>query len=173
MRFLGIDPGLRLTGYACVEGRGGADPPALVEAGVLRLGKVRGRAALAPVPDRLVELDSDIRELIERLGPDAAAVEAVFAHYKHPATAIAMAHARGVILVNIRRAGLELLELKPNTVKKHLTGHGHASKTQMQESVRRRLNLAARPEPPDVADAIAIALCAAWRMQGVPLRAAR
>ncbi len=161
MRILGIDPGLRITGYACVEGPGGQ--PALVEAGVFRL----GGGSETPVADRLHELDQDARALIERLAPEAVAVEALFAHHKHPATAIAMAHARGVILMGIRRAGLRLVEFKPNEIKKFMTGHGHASKEQMQEAVRTHLRLDARPEPPDVADAVAIALCAAWRLNGV------
>ncbi|MBL9031123.1 MAG: crossover junction endodeoxyribonuclease RuvC [Phycisphaerae bacterium] len=157
---MGIDPGLRVTGYGCVEG----DPARLVEAGVFRLrADEAAQAGGEAVSARLEELDADLRGAIERLRPEAAAVEAIFAHYKHPATAIAMAHARGVILLNIRRAGLRLVEFKPNAVKKFLTGHGHASKEQMQEAVRSRLGLPARPEPADVADAIAIALCAAWR----------
>ena len=161
MRFLGIDPGLRITGYGCVcPGRGRAEA-VLVEAGVFRLA---GAGRRESVPDRLLELEGDVSELIARLKPEAVAVEALFAHYKHPATAIAMGHARGVILLAIRRAGLSLVELKPNEVKKFLTGNGHASKEQMQEAVKDRLGLRAAPEPPDVADAIAIAMCAASRM---------
>lgn len=160
MRFLGIDPGLRITGYGCVEMRGG--DPALVEAGVVRLKAERGGAKV-PVADRLLELHSDVSEIIARLAPAAVGVEQVFAHYKHPATAIAMGHARGVILLAIRQAGARLVELKPNAIKKFLTGHGHASKEQMQAAVQARLRLPVRPEPPDVADAIAIALCAGSR----------
>ncbi|MFN0132669.1 MAG: crossover junction endodeoxyribonuclease RuvC [Phycisphaerales bacterium] len=178
MRVLGIDPGLRITGYACVEGAGRR----LVEAGVIRLGggaakrgeKGGARDASGGAGDRarasellaarLMELDADVREVLERLKPEAAAVEALFAHYKHPATAIGMAHARGVILLNVRRAGIRLVEFRPNAVKKFLTGHGHAGKVQMQDAVRDRLGLSARPEPADVADAIAIALCGSWRL---------
>src|SRR5256885_17084680 len=116
-----------------------------------------------PIADRLLELHTDIAAALERLTPDAVAVEAVFAHAKHPATAIAMSHARGVILVAVRAAGIRLVELKPTAVKRFLTGHGHAAKDQMQEAVRARLGLKDRPEPPDVADAIAIAMCAASR----------
>src|SRR2546423_1468200 len=100
MRVLGIDPGLRLTGYGCVEAapmdgraRRGRGPDAvLIEAGVIRL---NGKASMA---SRLVELDADLRETIERLRPDAVAVEKLYAHYKHPTTAIVMGHARGVVL---------------------------------------------------------------------------
>lgn len=173
MRYLGIDPGLQLTGYGCVQAGGAAQGDcSLVEAGVFRLGMGQGegrrrgeggRIGLAPVVDRLLELDGDITDLIARLKPDVVGVEALFAHYKHPATAIVMGHARGVILLAVCKAGLDLVELKPNEVKKFLTGHGHASKEQMQGAVQMRLGLAAAPKPPDVADAIAIALCAAAR----------
>jgi crossover junction endodeoxyribonuclease RuvC len=170
MRVLGIDPGLRLTGYACLEpaamaakgvGRSGRSRSApevtLIEAGVIRL---KARRSLS---ERLAELDSDLQGILARLAPEAVAVERLYAHYKHPTTAIIMGHARGVVLLNIRRAKLELVELGATEVKKSLTGHGHASKHQVQEGVRLQLGLTSRPEPADVADAIAIALCALRR----------
>ncbi len=67
------------------------------------------------------------------------------------------------MLLATRKAGIELREFKPNEVKKSLTGHGHAEKTQMQRAIAARFNLAEPPSPPDVADALAIALCAAAR----------
>jgi crossover junction endodeoxyribonuclease RuvC len=162
VRFLGIDPGLRITGYGCVTPpSSGRAEATLIEAGVFKL---KGAGKRETVSDRLLELETDVAALIERLKPEAVAVEALFAHYKHPATAIAMGHARGVILLAIRRAELTLVELKPNEIKKFLTGNGHASKEQMQEAVKDRLCLRAVPEPPDVADAIAIAMCAASRV---------
>jgi crossover junction endodeoxyribonuclease RuvC len=164
MRFLGIDPGLRITGYGCVEGDG--FDVRLVEAGVFRLGRAgQPSGELAPIPDRLAELDAELGELLARVKPDAVCVEVVFSHFKHPATAVAMAHARGVILLGVRKAGLKLVELKPAEVKKFLTGHGQASKVQMQDCVQSRLGLASRPEPADVADAIAMALCGAARWE--------
>lgn len=164
MRVVGIDPGLRLTGYGCVEtalGNGararlevpGAGGVVLVEAGVFRL--KQGRS----VADRLVELERDLAEALQRLRPEVVAVEKVFAHYKHPTTAAIMGHARGVVLLAARRAGMEILELGATEVKKSLTGNGHASKGQMQGAVAAQLGLATRPEPADVADAIAIGLC--------------
>jgi crossover junction endodeoxyribonuclease RuvC len=213
MRILGIDPGLRITGYGCVEGE--CDDLRLVEAGVFRLtggvarGSSRGVAINGDdpggVPDdgesaepdagdalpaarptgvrsagvrsagarsagraravsaRLLELDNDLSGLIDRLRPDLAAVEILFAHYKHPATAIVMGHARGVILLALARRRIPLIEVRPNEVKKSLTGNGHASKDQMQLGVQRHFGLAEPPSPPDVADAIAIAVCAARR----------
>ncbi len=166
MRILGIDPGLNITGYGCVDARGEACT--LVEAGVFRLGRDAGAGKDArSISARLGELDADLRELIGRLRPGVVAVESLFAHYKHPATAISMGHARGVILLAVRSAGLELREYKPNEVKKSLTGHGHADKARMQRAIQARFGLAEPPRPPDVADALAIALCAAGRLNSV------
>jgi crossover junction endodeoxyribonuclease RuvC len=167
MRILGVDPGLRLTGYACLEVRPGSGAgaradrsgpgAAIVEAGVLRLN------TRLSVPDRLVELDRDFRDILQRLRPDAVAVEQLFAACRHPATAIVMGHARGVLLLAVRSAPLPLIELRATEVKKSLTAYGHAAKAQVQDAVQSIFRLAQRPRPPDVADAIAIALCALRR----------
>jgi crossover junction endodeoxyribonuclease RuvC len=157
MRILGVDPGLQRTGYALIDCARSVERPDVVEAGVFRL--TRGES----VADRLVELERDLADAIERLRPDGAAVEKLFSHYKRPTTAVVMGHARGVILLAIARAGVPLHELEPATVKKSLTGAGRASKEQVQAAVREQLRLAQTPDPPDVADAIAIALCAARR----------
>ncbi len=157
VRILGIDPGLRLTGYAVVEAAPGRWDPGLVEAGVIRLD------AEASVERRLVQLRDDLREVLDELKPDRAAVETLFAHVKHPRTAILMGHARGVILMELAGAGLPIQQLTATAVKKSLTGGGHASKGQVQKAVQSQLGLAELPTPFDVADAIAIALCAGRR----------
>jgi len=169
-RVLGVDPGSRVTGYGCVRSTGeGWGAPELVEAGVLRLGLLRGagRAAgapdRAPLPDRLEELHRDLTALLRRLEPDIVAVESLFAHYKHPQTAIVMGHARGVVLLAAQSSGATLVELEPATVKKATTGSGRATKAQMQTAVQHAFGLAEPPEPADVADALAIALCASDR----------
>lgn len=126
----------------------------LIDAGVFRLLKVS--AELGP---RLVELERDLVDLIAALKPDLVALEGLFAHYKHPATSIVMGHARGVIVLAVQRAGIDLLEIKPAEVKKSLVGHGRASKSQMQDAIQHQFGLDHRPEPADVADALAIALC--------------
>jgi|CXWL01.1.fsa_nt_gi crossover junction endodeoxyribonuclease RuvC len=189
MRILGIDPGLGLTGYACLESLASTAPivtgdrVSIVEAGVFRLGRAGlgstpggmlpalgkragGTARATSVSSRLEELDHDFRALIARTSPQAIAIESLFAHYKHPATAIIMGHARGVLLLAVQHAGVQLFEFKPNLVKKSLTGNGLAKKEQMQRAVRDCFGLAQVPDPPDVADAIAIALCAFRRTQG-------
>lgn len=159
MRVLGIDPGLRLTGYAVIE-FADADPekPTLIEAGVFKFSDKHSVSA------RLVELERDLSELIERAAPAHGAVEALYSHYAHPMTGVVMAHARGVVLLTLRRRGLELVELPATEVKKSITGNGHASKAQVQSAVAMALGLGALPDPPDVADAIAVALCAGGRL---------
>ena len=159
MRILGIDPGLQLTGYGCVEINGRANrEPALIEAGVLRL------AAKKSVAFRLNQLHEDLSSLIDELKPDRLVVEKLFSHYQHVRTAIVMAHGRGVVLLAGQARGLPIDELAVTEIKKALTGNGHANKRQMQMAVMAQCGLAQVPEPPDVADAIAIALCAARRL---------
>ncbi|MEM9414881.1 MAG: crossover junction endodeoxyribonuclease RuvC [Planctomycetota bacterium] len=157
MRVLGIDPGLRLTGYGLVQTQTGAIEPTLIEAGVIKLD------AKTPVAARLAQLAIDLNGLLDSLKPTRVAVEKLFAHYAHPRTAIVMGHARGVILLCAQQHGLAIEELGATEVKKSLTGNGHASKEQMQLAVQHQYGLAQPPSPPDVADAIAIATCCARR----------
>lgn len=149
---LGIDPGLRRTGYAVLCGRL-ATEARLVEAGVVRLNPN------AKLEQRLVELEASISSLVEQHKPGTLAVEQLYAHYKHPRTAILMGHARGVILAVTARRGVAIVSVSATHVKKSLTGAGHAGKAQVQRAVAATLGLAKPPEPHDVADAIAIALC--------------
>jgi len=158
MRILGIDPGTRITGYGIVELADGAVEPTLVEAGVLRF------AASEPLSDRLVRMHADVGALIEEFAPDRLAIEKLYAHYKHPRTAILMGHGRGVILLAAAARNVPIEHLPSTEVKKSLTGNGHASKEQMQQAVAAQLHLDKPPTPADVADAIAIALCHARRL---------
>ena len=151
MRILGIDPGLQLTGYGVLEW---ADmKSSVVDGGVIRLD------AKASIADRLVELATELESLFAEHKPDVCAVEQLYSHYAHPRTAILMGHARGVILLTARRNHVRLEEFAANRVKQSLTGHGHASKEQMQRAVQSQWNLPSLPEPPDVADALAVAFC--------------
>jgi crossover junction endodeoxyribonuclease RuvC len=155
MRICGIDPGLRTTGYAIIV----ADGPRvkLVEAGVVRPDKS------CELPVRLRQLGLEVRDVFTEHRPDAVAVEKLYSHYAHPVTAILMGHARGVILAAAAEVQIELTDISATRIKRLLTGNGHASKAQVQGAVMRVLGLNKAPEPPDVADAIAIAL-AGWRM---------
>jgi crossover junction endodeoxyribonuclease RuvC len=149
MLILGIDPGLHLTGYGLVTLLRGK--LLLKEAGVLRM-RVKGDLAT-----RLKELDEHVSELIAECAPDRMAVEQLYAHYKHPRTAILMGHARGVILLAAARREIPVTNLASTMVKKSITGNGHAKKAQIQRTITSLCNLKEVPEPPDVADAIAIA----------------
>ncbi|MCC6682710.1 MAG: crossover junction endodeoxyribonuclease RuvC [Phycisphaeraceae bacterium] len=163
MRVLGIDPGLQITGYGIVELRPGQLEPTLIEAGVLRL-KPR-----TSIESRLLQLYADLAALMKEFAPDRVAVEKLYAHYKHPRTAILMGHARGVILLAAQQRDLPIEHLPSTAVKKAVTGYGHASKQQMQLAIQTQCHLNEPPSPPDVADAIAIALTCARRLalQGI------
>lgn len=163
MHFLGIDPGLRLTGYGCVRASAGGRHE-LVEAGVIRLARGATAGGEGPsVSQRLVELDEEFRALLARLRPGVVAVEGLFSHAAYPDTAAIMGHARGVLLLAIAQHNLPLVEIKPAMVKKSMTGSGRADKAQVQRAVQQYFGLDKPPSPPDVADALAIALCAAQR----------
>jgi len=156
MLILGIDPGLRITGYGLVSVTGRSHP-VLREAGVLRM-KTKGE-----LPARLLELHTSLAALLDDTRPDQVAVEQLYAHYKHPRTAILMGHARGAILLAAAQRGLPVTSLASTMVKRTVTGNGHASKAQVQRNVAMLCQLAKPPEPPDVADAIAIAWTLALR----------
>jgi len=161
MRILGIDPGLLLTGYGVIEWD--LLRPRLIDGGVIRL---RGKESIS---QRLVELERELEEIIREHRPEVCAVEQVYSHYAHPRTSILMGHARGVILLVAQRHGLRLVELAANRVKQAVTGRGHASKEQMQGAIQAVWKLKEPPSPPDVADALAIAL-AAGREVPLPTR---
>src|SRR3954471_6159397 len=146
MRILGIDPGLQLTGYGVIDYM--PVRPALVDGGVIRL------KPKTPIADRLVELEIELEGLFDEYKPDVCAVEQLYSHYAHPRTAILMGHARGVIMLVAARHGVQIEQFSSNRIKQSVTGHGHASKHQMQKAIQARWKLPAPPEPPDVADAL-------------------
>lgn len=147
---VGFDPGLHRTGYAALA----AEPrPRLLEAGVLRI------PADLPLAERLRRLHADATEILGDLKPAEVAVEELFSHYAQPKTAVLMGHARGVLLLAAATAGATVSSYLPTRVKKTVAGAGHAGKEQIQRAVMIEFNLAVPPEPPDVADALAIALC--------------
>jgi crossover junction endodeoxyribonuclease RuvC len=155
-RVLGVDPGLNITGYGIVDF--GAGAVAVVEAGTIRTDPG------ADMPRRIEQIHADLAELLREFKPDLVAIEKLYAHYKHPRTAILMAHARGVVMLAAQQVRIGVLDLPSTKVKKALTGNGHASKQQVQHAVKSELGLKKLPEPPDVADALAIALCAGRRV---------
>ena len=153
MRILGIDPGLNVCGYGCLEA--GICQERLIEAGVVRTDRHDS------LEKRLDHIAHDIDILLDSLTPDVVAVEQLYAHYAHPRTAILMGHARGVILQRCAQRDIDLKSYSATKIKKATTGNGRASKAQMQRAVQSIMGLVELPEPNDVADAIAIALCCA------------
>ena len=132
----------------------------VIEAGVIRV------PPDGTLPHRLNQLHTDLTEVITELQPGLVSVESVFSHPDRAATGVRMGHARGVILLAAAQHGVDVVEHPPAQVKKALTGDGGADKARVQSAIVARCGLSATPEPPDVADALAIALCAAQRLDG-------
>jgi len=151
MKVIGVDPGLQVSGYAVVEQN--RDEVKIIDAGVIRADT---RLALGK---RLRQIYQDILAILQENQPELMAVEELYAHYKHPRTAILMGHARGMFLLAAAEQGVEVLDFAATRVKKSITGQGRASKEQIQRAVTSQLRLARIPRPADLADALAIALC--------------
>jgi len=147
---LGIDPGTATTGYGLVrlEQDGGL---LAVKYGVITTPKN------TPPADRLVMLYDQMQELLREHKPDTSAVEKLF-FQRNITTAIAVGQARGVMLLSLAQAGLEVFEYTPNEIKQAVAGYGSAGKRQMQEMVRVLLALESIPKPDDAADALAVAI---------------
>ena len=100
-----------------------------------------------------------IKEVVAEYNPDALALEELYSHYAYPSTAVHMGHARGVVCLAAAQSGIRVFNYASTQVKHSMVGSGRASKAQMQRAIQARLNLAQVPEPNDVADALALALC--------------
>src|SRR5262245_1768672 len=155
VRILGLDPGLQVAGYGVLEVN--SSGPVVCEAGVIK-GVDSGRSK-ADMGRWVVNLYTGIVEVMEQYRPATMAVEQLYAHYQHPRTAILMAHARGALLLAAGLRDIPVTSYNATAIKKTITGHGRAGKAQMQHAMLRELRLATLPEPPDVADALAVALC--------------
>jgi crossover junction endodeoxyribonuclease RuvC len=158
-RILGIDPGLNTTGYGVIEvARGSSNRSNLAKVRLIEAGIVRSRAG-TNIESRLNEIYTGVCEIIDSFRPELLALEQIFSHYERPRTAILMGHARGVICLAAGRAGIDVVHYEPTRIKKVMTGNGRAPKHQIQLAVKVQLGLTSIPEPADVADALAIALC--------------
>ncbi|MGD0516037.1 MAG: crossover junction endodeoxyribonuclease RuvC [Thermoguttaceae bacterium] len=159
LRILGIDPGLNITGYGVLEcGNMSATGSASAGLRICEAGVVRGKSRRS-LTDRLVEIHAGVADVIAALKPSVMALEELYMHYKRPRTAILMGHARGVICLAAAEAGIPVVHYSATQIKKILTGAGRASKSQVQRAIQRELALPQVPDPPDVADALAVALC--------------
>jgi crossover junction endodeoxyribonuclease RuvC len=150
---IGVDPGLNVTGYGVVECR--ASEVKLLEAGVIRLPRSRGDN----LPARLESLYRELREVLKEFRPQTMCLEEVYSHTGYPQTSILMGHARGVICLAARLARVPVVSFSAKRIKQSVTGNGNASKTQVQRAVQQFFSLGRTPHPPDVADALAAALC--------------
>ena len=150
MRILGIDPGIAIVGFGLIESDRGAMR-------MLQYGAVTTEAGL-PLATRLVQIEDDMRALIQQLRPDEIAIEELF-FSKNITTGIAVAHGRGVVLCTAERLGVPIFEYTPMQVKQAVVGYGLAEKRQVMDMTKRLLKLKAVPKPDDAADALAIAVC--------------
>jgi crossover junction endodeoxyribonuclease RuvC len=151
-RVVGVDPGLNVTGYAVVEPS--ARGPYVLEAGV-----IRPPGAGATLGQRINAIYQGIVEVLEQHMPGSFAIEQLHSHVQHPRTAILMAHARGAIVLAAAQRGIPVVSYAATRIKKNLTGSGRAPKEQIQHAIKTELGLDQIPEPHDVADACAVALC--------------
>ena len=158
MRVLGVDPSLHITGYGVVERNGSG--LRLIEGGTITPGKSAG------LSERLAELQRGIADVISSLHPDVMIVEEVFARTAYPRTAILMAHARGALVCAAAVAGLPVYDYAATAVKRALVGRGAATKEQVASMVVDALRLRKRPSPPDVTDALALAIAYLRRSNG-------
>ncbi|MET0633276.1 MAG: crossover junction endodeoxyribonuclease RuvC [Xanthobacteraceae bacterium] len=162
IRILGIDPGLRRTGWGVVAVDGN-------RLSFLACGSVAtdDKAALAA---RLVAIHDGLRRVVDEFGPDEAAVEATFVNKDATAT-LKLGQARGIAMLVPAAAGLPVAEYAPNLVKKTIVGAGHSEKVQIRVMVKVLLPKA-DPQSDDAADALAIAICHAHHRQSAVLKAA-
>ena len=150
VRIMGIDPGYAIVGVGLVDYDN-------VRFSLVEYGAITTPAEL-PLETRLRQLYDDMRMLLEQYRPDAVAMEQLF-FTTNRTTAIAVAEARGVLLLAAEQQGVPVFSYTPLQVKSAVVGYGKAEKEQVMEMTRRLLNLRAVPKPDDAADALAIAIC--------------
>jgi len=149
---LGIDPGLNITGYGLIEPAPGG--PRLIDAGTIR------SSAKHDLPERLASLYDGLVEVLDDFNPELMGLEKLYSHYKHPVTAITMAHARGVLVLAAQQKGVRIQSLPSTKIKKLVTGNGRASKEQVNGMVKNLLGITGDVKPMDVSDALAAAIAA-------------
>ena len=151
MKVLGVDPGLVTTGYGVIRAIGMTNK--LLEAGVIRTEQHD------PLELRILRIYREIKQVIDEFEPEAVAVEELYTHYEHPATATLMGHARGVVFLAAAEQGCEVVSYSPTRIKKAITGSGRAGKMQVQRMVQALLGIAKTDQPDHVTDALAAAIC--------------
>lgn len=150
MIILGLDPGIATVGFGLLSAERGAPS-------MLQYGAITTPAGL-PLATRLLQIGTDLEQLLEQFRPDVVSVEELFFN-TNVTTGIAVAHGRGVLLMTAEKWGVPVFEYTPLQVKQAVVGYGRAEKRQVMEMTRRLLRLEAVPRPDDAADALALALC--------------
>lgn len=150
MRIAGFDPGLRTTGYGIIDGMG--QKVRLIEAGYIRTNPRES------IESRLGQIHRAINKILHKLKPDILVLEKLYVHWRHPTTAYTLGHARGIICLCAKENNVAFVEYAANRIKKAIVGKGHASKIQIQRMVQNLLSLPSVPKPPDVSDALALAI---------------
>lgn len=150
MIVIGIDPGLATVGFGVISTENGTIVP--ISYGCIRT------SADKQTPQRLLEIFTEIKSLLERYRPEVIAVEKLF-FTKNVTNALSVSEARGVIFLAAQQQKVPVLEYTPNQVKQAITGSGRADKKQMQAMIKRLLSLDEIPEPDDAADGLSVALC--------------
>jgi crossover junction endodeoxyribonuclease RuvC len=150
LRVIGIDPGTATTGWAVIEKKNGQLFP--LGFGFIQTAKNKTESA------RLLEISLDLEKIITKFQPQESATEKIFL-FKNQKTIIQIGQARGAILLTLEKKDVKLFGYTPLQVKQAVTGYGKAEKKQVQYMVKKILNLKTTPEPDDVADALAIAIC--------------
>lgn len=155
MKFLGVDPGVEITGFAVIEVSGSTQE--LLQCGVIRTPKN------LPLPERLEMIYTNLTELLQQYSDIVlAGVEELF-FAKNAKTAFHVGQARGVILFTLQQQGITIEEVKPVEVKSAVVGRGNADKKEVQRMIQLIFSLAEPPQPDDAADAVAVALMVAGR----------
>jgi crossover junction endodeoxyribonuclease RuvC len=158
-RILGLDPGLATLGFGAIScanaSNGGRDCTSIttLDYGVIQT------PAKTEIGDRLTIIYDDLHSLLDHVKPDLVSIEKLF--FYRMGNTIAVAQARGVVMLVLAQQKLPFIEFTPAQVKQALTGHGNADKSEVQAAVMRELDLASIPKPDDAADGLALAI-AAW-----------
>jgi len=150
MIILGIDPGVAISGYGVISYQGNKFK--VIEYGAVLTG------AKMELPQRLLKINNEITNIIQRLNPQVAAIEELFFN-KNIKTALTVAHGRGAAIISVANQNLPVFEYTPLQVKQAVVGYGRADKNQVQQMVKILLGLDEIPKPDDVADALAVAIC--------------
>jgi crossover junction endodeoxyribonuclease RuvC len=156
MRILGIDPGLRITGFGVIEFSN-------QRLKYIASGVISTDSMTQSTPERLGILFNGVTEVIASYQPSYAAVEQVFLNI-NPKSTLSLGQARGALISAIVCQGIDVVEFSALEVKKNVVGHGRAAKSQVQEMIKRLLSLKVAPGT-DASDALAVAICGAHQMR--------